>query len=65
MEQAAKLLRETEMNVAEIARAVGYDSQSKFSAAFKSYFSILPTEYRRDAQRAPQTAAQPAAHSAP
>ncbi len=38
MEQAAKLLRETDMSIAEIAQAVGYDSQSKFASAFKAFF---------------------------
>ena len=47
MEQAAKMLKETNMSIAEIARAVGYDSQSKFTAAFKIYFKILPREYRK------------------
>lgn len=47
MEQAAKLLKETDKSIAEIARAVGYDSQSKFTAAFKTYFKILPKEYRK------------------
>ena len=47
MERAAQLLRETEQSVAEIARAVGYDSPSRFSAAFKGVFGVLPREYRR------------------
>ncbi len=47
MEQAAKLLRETDMRIAEVAQAVGYDSQSKFTAAFKAFFQILPREYRK------------------
>lgn len=46
MEQAAKLLRESDMTIAEVAQAVGYDSQSKFTAAFKAYFHVLPREYR-------------------
>ena len=50
MEQAAKMLKETNMSIAEIARAVGYDSQSKFTAAFKIYFKILPREYRKSIQ---------------
>lgn len=48
MESAAKMLRESDMSIAEIAQAVGYDSQSKFSAAFKSSFGVLPREYRRN-----------------
>ncbi len=47
MEQAARLLRDTDGSVAEIAQAVGYDSQSKFTAAFKAAFQVLPREYRR------------------
>ena len=48
MEQAAKMLKETNRSIAEIARAVGYDSQSKFTAAFKAYFMVLPKEYRKN-----------------
>lgn len=47
MDRAAQLLRETDLSVAEVARAVGYDSQSRFTAAFKSVFQVLPREYRR------------------
>ena len=50
MEQAAKLLKETDQSIAEIAKAVGYDSQSKFTAAFKNFFRILPREYRKKHQ---------------
>lgn len=46
MEQAAKLLRETDTSIAEIARQVGYDSQSRFTAAFKEYSGKLPKDYR-------------------
>ena len=47
MEQAAKMLRESEMSIAEIAKAVGYDSQSRFTTAFKTFFHSLPKEYRK------------------
>ena len=46
-ERAAELLRETDMSVAEIAAAVGYESQGKFTAAFKNQFAALPTAYRK------------------
>lgn len=42
MERAAALLRETDLSVAEIAGQVGYESQSKFTAAFKEQFGQLP-----------------------
>lgn len=48
MEQAAKMLRESDMSIAETAQAVGYDSQSKFTAAFKAFFGVLPREYRKN-----------------
>lgn len=47
MEQAAKLLRETQDDIIQIAQSVGYESQSKFTAAFKEHFKMLPTEYRK------------------
>ena len=46
MEKAAKLLRETSLSIAEIAESVGYDSQSRFTAAFKEYSGKLPKDYR-------------------
>jgi len=48
MEQAAKLLRETSLSIAEIAGRVGYDSQSRFTAAFKEYSGKLPKDYRHN-----------------
>ena len=47
MEKAAELLAETGLSIAEIARQVGYDSQSKFTAAFRNYAGRLPKECRR------------------
>ena len=48
LQRAAALLRETDLSVAEIAGQVGYESQSKFTAAFKEQFGQLPKEYRRN-----------------
>lgn len=47
MKKAAFLLEETDASIGETAKAVGYESQSKFSAAFKEEFGMLPLEYRR------------------
>ena len=47
MEEAARLLTATQDDVAVIARAVGYESQSRFTAAFKETYGALPTEYRK------------------
>ena len=47
MERAELLLRDTEMNISEIAKNVGFDSGSRFTSAFKEKFGMLPSEYRR------------------
>lgn len=47
MKKAAEMLRDSDMRIAEIAQAVGYDSQSKFTAAFKTFFQVLPKEYKK------------------
>ena len=46
MAQAMKLLRETSIPIAEIAARVGYETQGKFSKAFKDVTQMLPTQYR-------------------
>ena len=50
MDSAAQLLRESEIRVADIGAAAGYDSPSKFSAAFKSVWGVCPADYRRTLQ---------------
>ncbi len=50
---AAGLLIKTEMTAGEIADEVGYESQSKFTAAFKAVMQISPTEYRERYRRQP------------
>ena len=47
MERAAELLTETGSTIAVVARQVGYDSQSKFTAAFREHYGVLPKEYRK------------------
>lgn len=41
------LIRETPMSIAEVSAQVGYETQSKFSKAFKEYTGVLPTDYRK------------------
>ena len=43
MEKAARLLRETDARVAEVARRVGNETQRKFTAAFQDQYGCLPT----------------------
>ena len=47
-EEAARLLRETDRSVGDIAQQVGYENQSKFSKVFRDHFQVLPTAYRRE-----------------
>ena len=46
MEEAAKLLDEGKLSIAEVSGRVGYESQSRFAAAFKAAYGVLPTEYK-------------------
>lgn len=48
MEKAAELLKSTELSINEIAKRVGYESQSKFTATFKEFYSVTPAEYRKN-----------------
>lgn len=48
LEHAATLLTETDKSLNEIAKEVGYESQSKFSSAFKEAYGMLPSEYRKN-----------------
>ncbi len=48
MEQAAYLLRQTTRTVSDIASAVGFSSQSRFSQAFCKTYGVLPVEYRKN-----------------
>ncbi len=49
MNRAAELLlREPGTDIAEIGGRVGYDSASKFAAAFKRAMKLTPSEYRRE-----------------
>lgn len=54
MQQAAALLRDTVMSVAQVAQAVGYDSQSRFSAAFKAVYGLLPRDWRKAGGKLPE-----------
>lgn len=51
MERAAELLVKTNENISVIAEKVGYESQSKFTQAFKTEFTLSPMEYRNKNKR--------------
>lgn len=46
MKYAAKMLSETDKNISEVAKSVGYESQSKFTVAFQKYYNISPLKYK-------------------
>lgn len=45
LEQGAKLLREGNVNVTQVAYAVGFNNQTHFSSVFKKHFGVSPTAY--------------------
>ena len=47
MQRAAELLQMTSLSLAEIAQAVGYSSQGKFTAAFKAYYQVPPKAFKK------------------
>jgi AraC-like DNA-binding protein len=47
MTVAGRLLRDSDFNLAEVARRVGYASEFSFAKAFKREYGIAPGSYRR------------------
>ena len=47
LEQAMKMLRDTDASVVSIAAALGYASQTAFAAAFRKLTGEAPTDWRR------------------
>ncbi len=45
MEQAAKLIKQGHVNIAQVAYSVGFNEQAHFSTVFKTYYGMTPTEY--------------------
>lgn len=50
LQEAAKLLASTEKKVTVISKDTGFDSVDYFCKAFKKYYNLTPTEYRKKAQ---------------
>ncbi len=48
LQLAAQLLRESDLSIQAIAEQVGYESQGKFSKAFKERMQQLPSQYRKE-----------------
>ncbi|MFI3237694.1 MAG: AraC family transcriptional regulator [Lachnospiraceae bacterium] len=47
MEQAQRLLRNTNLAIATVAKSVGYEDGLNFSKAFKKVYGISPSEYKK------------------
>ncbi|UPJ54631.1 helix-turn-helix transcriptional regulator [Bradyrhizobium sp. 200] len=47
LEQAMKMLRDTDVSVVSIAAALGYSSQTAFAAAFRKLTGETPSDWRR------------------
>ena len=47
MEKACELLADIQYKSYDIAYYVGYDNPKNFSRAFKSYYGVSPSEYRK------------------
>lgn len=48
MELAAELITSSNYSISEIAKKCGYESQGKLTAAFKEFYGMLPSEYRKN-----------------
>ena len=57
MRQAAALLRDGKLKIAEIGESVGYGSEAAFSRRFTSHFGITPSRMREEARIATRDAA--------
>ena len=45
LQQAARLIREGKINIAQVAYSIGFNNQTYFSTVFKKHFGMTPTEY--------------------
>ncbi|MFR8229311.1 MAG: helix-turn-helix domain-containing protein [Anaeromassilibacillus sp.] len=51
MSQAGHLLSDTDLNIGQIAKTVGYTSASRFAKLFRKSTGLLPGEFRKKAQK--------------
>ena len=50
MQEAKRLLAETDLRIIEISAKVGYDNEKHFMKIFKASCGVSPSEYRKNAQ---------------
>lgn len=46
LEQAARIIREQNVNITQVAYAVGFNNANHFSTIFKRHFGMTPSEYK-------------------
>ncbi len=46
LEQAARIIREQDVNITQVAYAVGFNNANHFSTIFKRHFGMTPSEYK-------------------
>lgn len=51
MEEAKRLLMETDLRINEISAKIGYDNEKHFMKTFKASCGVSPSEYRKNVQR--------------
>ena len=51
VEEACVLLNQTQLSVAEVGAAVGYQDTRHFSKVFRRYQSVSPREYRKETKK--------------
>ena len=49
IQEAKRLLAETDMRIIDISLAVGYENEKHFMKLFKAVCGVSPTEYRKNA----------------
>jgi len=52
--KASKLIKETDLTIAEIAYKVGFGSASYFNKVFRKYYGITPGEYKTQKEEDPE-----------
>ena len=51
MEEAKKLLRQTDLNISDVSRQSGYADASSFARRFKQYAGVTPLQYRQEGKK--------------
>ncbi|MBL4709616.1 MAG: helix-turn-helix domain-containing protein, partial [Flavobacteriales bacterium] len=53
LRKAARLIKEENLNVNEIAEMTGFGSRETFNKAFKNQFNLTPTDFRKNEEPVP------------